>query len=94
MAEFWCSSLVQLTNNVNTKWTASNPSQNWAGLSRAFRQLVNFIVAISVLIRRPFLFYEVLSVPVLCSAKPTYGDVIGIDLGAANSCAAVMEGNV
>ncbi|KAJ6339787.1 hypothetical protein OIU77_007683 [Salix suchowensis] len=50
-----------LTNNVNPKWT-SNPSQNWAGLSRAF------------------------------SAKPTCGDVIGIDLGTANPCAAVMEG--
>ncbi|KAJ6411774.1 hypothetical protein OIU84_008370 [Salix udensis] len=50
-----------LTNNVNPKWT-SNPSQNWAGLSRAF------------------------------SAKPTCGDVFGIDLGTANPCAAVMEG--
>jgi hypothetical protein len=37
MAEFWCSSLVQLTNDVSPKWAPSNFSQNWAGLSRALR---------------------------------------------------------
>ena len=32
--------------------------------------------------------------PILCSAKPACGDFIGVDLGTANSCAAVMEGKV
>ncbi|KAJ6671045.1 HEAT SHOCK PROTEIN 70KDA [Salix viminalis] len=36
MAEFWCLSVVQLTNNVKPSWAPSNLSQNLAGLSRAF----------------------------------------------------------
>jgi molecular chaperone DnaK (HSP70) len=32
--------------------------------------------------------------PILFSAKPAGGDVIGVDLGTTNSCVAVMEGKV
>ena len=62
MAEFWCSSVVQLTNNVKPSWAPSNFNQNWAGFSRAFRWLIKFLGVVFVSIFRSFLFAQVLSV--------------------------------